>query len=199
MNAYFLYRARFQEPFPRPPPLIPPGLLRAAKDTGLDVGPHDVPSDVEIDAYELALAGEDEGGAYSAPPSQSQGCPQCPLSLHLNPTSIMGSQWGIQDLGPQDSGHQPLLPQIQESEPRLIPQTHIAHSPLPAAGGLTGSQALPLAGTHKSGGVVILHSLSIAEGLQDGVGLKELPLQLALGLGGKDSISLKAGTCIIAG
>lgn len=43
--------------------------------------------------------------------------------------------------------------------------------------------------THKSGGVVVLHRLGIAKGLQDGVGLKKLPLQLPLqGMGDDASV-----------
>lgn len=37
--------------------------------------------------------------------------------------------------------------------------------------------------TYKTGGVVILHSLGISEGLQNGVSLEQLCLQLPLGCG----------------
>ena len=133
------------------------------------------------------------------------------ISLHLNPIPIMrfqrGPGWGggrlpgrikgprASDFFPEDPGPQvPFILQAQEpwtpgpsslTDPH-VPPPRLPLPLLPAPASLTGAQAPACPSTHEAGGVVILHRLGVAKGLQDRVSLKKLPLQLTLRGSGDD-------------
>ena len=132
------------------------------------------------------------------------------ISLHLKPIPIMrfqrGPVWGGGRLRGELKVHAPLTSFLRTQVPRspssfrprsrgpqvpppspthtCLPRPHLPLLPAPAL--LTGAQAPPSPSTHEAGGVVILHRLGVAKGLQDRVSLKKLPLQLTLRGSGDD-------------